>query len=56
MEATVRKARRPGTIQDIARVAQTTLALLLAFLVSLPWSGLVLAQGEAQDERSSRRK
>ena len=33
--------------RNVRRVAETALALLLALLVSLPWTELVLAQGEA---------
>jgi hypothetical protein len=48
MEPTDRPARRRDPIRIIARGAETTLAVLLALLVSLPWSGLVLAQDGAQ--------
>ena len=48
MERTNEIARQPRSLRAAGRAAEAALALLLALLVSLPWPGVVVAQGEAQ--------
>ncbi len=48
MERTDGIAPQPCSLRAAGRAAEAALALLLALLVSLPWPGVVVAQGEAQ--------